>query len=130
MQAFSKENFISLKYNANEEVGNNYFNKYNCQGCHIIDGFGGQIADVIGKLEYSPPNLNTQGLKTQPDWLFEFFKNPTIIRPNLQVRMPSFDFTDSQWNSIIKAFQNMEERNLLIEGHFSVDSNSSKFSFN
>ena len=107
--------------------GYSLINKYNCQGCHNIDGFGGQIADVIGSPEYSPPNLNTQGSKTQPDWLFEFFKNPTIIRPNLQVRMPSFDFTDSQWNSIIKAFQNMEERNLLIEGHFSVDLNSSKF---
>ena len=107
--------------------GYSLINKYNCQGCHVIDQFGGQIADVIGKLEYSPPNLNTQGSKTQPDWLFEFFNNPTMIRPNLQVRMPSFDFTDSQWNAIIKAFQHMDERNLLLEGHFSVDKMTSKF---
>ena len=107
--------------------GYSLINKYNCQGCHEIDGFGGQIADVIGAVEYSPPNLNTQGSKTQPDWLFEFFKNPSIIRPNLQVRMPSFDFTDSQWNSIIKAFQHMDERNLMIEGHFNVDIGSSKY---
>jgi len=107
--------------------GYSLINKYNCQGCHNIQNFGGQIADIIGTLEYSPPNLNTQGSKTQPDWLFHFFKEPTIIRPNLQVRMPSFNFTDSQWNSIIKAFQHMDNRNLLIEDSFVVDSNSSKF---
>ena len=41
--------------------------------------------------------------------------------------MPSFDFTDSQWNAIIKAFQDMDKRNLLIEGHFLVDRMTSKF---
>ena len=107
--------------------GYSLINKYNCQGCHLIDNFGGQISDVIGSLEYSPPNLNTQGSKTQPAWLFDFFNNPIAIRPNLQVRMPSFDFTDSQWNAIIKAFQHMDERNLLLEETFIVDKNSSKF---
>ena len=107
--------------------GYKLINQNNCQGCHVIEGFGGQIADVIGALEYSPPNLNTQGSKTQPDWLFDFFRNPITIRPNLQVRMPSFDFTDSQWNAIIKAFQHMDERNLLLEDTFTFDPSSSKF---
>lgn len=30
-----------------------------------------------------PPFLRTQGIKTQPEWLFEFLKRPTKIRPNL-----------------------------------------------
>ena len=107
--------------------GYKLINQNNCQGCHIIEGFGGQIVDAIGLSEFSPPNLNTQGAKTQPDWLFNFFKNPITIRPNLQVRMPSFNFTDSEWNSIIKAFQHMDERNLLIEDSFLVDISSSKF---
>jgi len=107
--------------------GYSLINKYNCQGCHIVDGFGGQIAEVIGTLEYSPPNLNTQGLKTNPEWLFKFFKHPTIIRPNLQVRMPSFDFTDSQWNAIIKAFQHMDNRNLFLESDFEIDVSSTKY---
>ena len=68
--------------------------------------------DIIGLPEYSPPNLNTQGLKTQPDWLFSFFNHPIIIRPNLQVRMPSFTMlSDEDWNSIIRAFQYMENHN-------------------
>jgi cbb3-type cytochrome oxidase cytochrome c subunit len=85
--------------------GRKLIKEYNCQGCHIIDDFGGQIVDVIGATEFSPPNLNTQGRKTQPDWLFKFFNDPTTIRPNLQVRMPSFDMEDEEWNSIIRSFQ-------------------------
>ena len=57
--------------------------EYNCQGCHIVDGFGGKIADIIGKPEYSPPNLNTQGAKTQPKWLYEFLKKPFRKEKNM-----------------------------------------------
>ena len=107
--------------------GYSLINKYNCQGCHIINDFGGQIADVIGALEYSPPNLNTQGSKTNSEWLFNFFNHPITIRPNLQVRMPSFNFTDLQWNAIIKAFQHIDNRNLLLESDFNFDHSSQKY---
>jgi len=107
--------------------GYSLIQKYNCQGCHIIDDFGGQIAEVIGYPEYSPPNLNTQGLKTQPDWLFRFFKHPTVIRPNLQVRMPSFSLSDDDWNSIIKAFQHMENRSFAFESELNINTKSSEF---
>ena len=53
--------------------------------------------------------MYSEGSKVQPDWLFSYLQDPITIRPNLQVRMPSFDFTDSQWNSIIKAFQYRED---------------------
>ena len=36
--------------------GHKLINSNNCQGCHLIDDFGGQIADLIGEPEYSPPN--------------------------------------------------------------------------
>ena len=88
--------------------GMDLIKEYNCQGCHIIDDFGGQIADVIGKAEFSPPNLNTQGSKTQPDWLYDFLKKPFTLRPNLKVRMPSFDLSDDEWNAIIAAFRAMD----------------------
>ena len=78
---------------------------HNCQGCHIIDGQGGQITSLIGDPNLSPPNLNTEGAKVYADWLYSFLKEPTIIRPNLTVRMPTFDLNDLQWNDIIKSFQ-------------------------
>ena len=53
MQAFSKENFISLKYNANEEIGNQYFKQYNCQSVpHLlfVDSKGNEVDRIIGFL--------------------------------------------------------------------------------
>ena len=108
--------------------GYSLIQRYNCQGCHIIDNFGGQIVDIIGSVDFSPPNLNTQGIKTQPDWLFSFLKNPTIIRPNLQVRMPSFKMlSDDDWNSIIRAFQHMDNHNLSFESDLVIDKKHIKF---
>ena len=50
---------------------------------------------------YSPPSLYSEGSKVQSDWLFSYFQNPITIRPNLQVRMPSFNLNDEDWNAII-----------------------------
>ena len=99
----------------------------NCQGCHIIDGFGGQIAENYRAPEYAPPNLNTEGAKVQPDWLFTFFHNPSIIRPNLQVRMPSFNLTDEDWNAIIRAFQHSDNDLLSFESDYHVDQSTTQF---
>ena len=99
----------------------------NCQGCHIIDGFGGQIAQNYRAPEYAPPNLNTEGAKVQPDWLFTFFHNPSIIRPNLQVRMPSFNLTDEDWNAIIRAFQYSDNELLSFESDHHVDQSTIQY---
>ena len=65
--------------------GHRLVKKYNCQGCHLIENRGGQLVEHIGPPEYGPPNLNTQGRKTNPNWLIKFFNNPMTIRPTLQV---------------------------------------------
>ncbi len=99
----------------------------NCQGCHIIDGFGGQISENYSAPEYAPPNLNTEGAKVQPDWLFDFFHNPSIIRPNLQVRMPSFNLTDEEWNAIIRAFQYSDNDLLAFKSAYHVDESTIQY---
>ncbi|HZE96561.1 MAG TPA: multiheme c-type cytochrome [Planctomycetota bacterium] len=63
------------------------------------------------------PMLRTQGVKTQTDWLFRFLKAPYPIRPTLQpiypgakalpdlnLRMPTFDFSDEEANSLTRWF--------------------------
>jgi hypothetical protein len=63
------------------------------------------------------PMLRTQGVKTQTDWLFRFMKAPYPIRPTLQpiypgakalpdvnLRMPTFDFSDEEANSLTRWF--------------------------
>ena len=107
--------------------GNKLIISNNCQGCHIIDGIGGHIAENYSGPEFSPPNLNTEGAKVQPDWVFNWFHNPYTVRPNLQVRMPSFNMTDSEWNSIIKAFQYKDNDLLDFESDLDYDVSSDHF---
>ena len=123
------ENLIASNYVNDEMVyeGRKLIKEYNCQGCHIIDGFGGQIADNYNAPEYAPPNLNTEGAKVQPDWLFHFFKEPSIIRPNLQVRMPTYNFTDEELNAIIRSFQYYDEQPLAFESDFHVSTSTTKY---
>jgi len=102
--------------------------QFNCQGCHLIDDFGGQLVDHIGAAEYGPPNLNTQGAKANPDWLLSFFNNPSIIRPNIEVRMPSFhQITDEQWNAIIKYFQHLDNEKIAYRDELPINKNSIEF---
>ena len=117
----------------------------NCQGCHLIEHDGGAIRPTITQwlmdvngigrnaalevtADFSPPDLNTQGAKTQPDWLFNFIKNPTtLIRPNLRVRMPTFNLQDDEWNSIIRYFQFLEEEVDAYESPHVVDRRSARY---
>ncbi|SVA74016.1 uncharacterized protein METZ01_LOCUS126870 [marine metagenome] len=123
------ENLLSESYISDKEIyaGNKIIINKNCQGCHLIDEIGGHIAENYSALEYSPPNLNTEGAKVQPEWLFNWFHNPYTIRPNLQVRMPSFNMTDKEWNVIIKAFQNRENELLNFASDLKFDKTSKKF---
>jgi mono/diheme cytochrome c family protein len=103
------------------EKGRRLVRKYNCIGCHIIEGEGGFIRPTVTKTlenqggnpddaeSFSPPNLIGEGRKVQPDWLFQFLKSPeTQIRPWLQVRMPTFGLNDDEVNDIIAYFQALE----------------------
>ena len=82
---------------------------YNCRGCHIVDGFGGAINDRIEDTGMRPPNLNTQGARTQPNWLFHFLTEPSEVRFWLNVRMPTFPFTDEETNTLVQGFMAMDD---------------------
>ena len=111
------------------QEGARLIKQYNCQGCHNIDGFGGQLVEQIGAPEYGPPNLNTQGKKANPDWLMSFFNEPSIIRPNLQVRMPSFhQISGEDWDAIIAYFQHIDGETINYRTEHQFDKNSTQFS--
>ena len=108
--------------------GHRLVKQYNFQGCHQIANRGGQLVNIIGAPEYAPPNLNSEGRKAQPDWLLSFFNNPSIIRPNLQVRMPSFhQIPDKEWNTIIRYFQYIDSEKISYRGEFAFDNNSTEY---
>lgn len=62
----------------------------NCFSCHPINGRGGDMA----------PDLSWEGSAVQRDWLLKFFKNPNTLRPALIRRMPKFNLTDQETNTL------------------------------
>ncbi len=84
---------------------------YNCVGCHIIEGRGGDVRiRYEGRLNEAPPPLVltegslSEGEKVQAEWLFEFLNRPTPIRPWLQIRMPTFDLIESEMADLASYF--------------------------
>jgi cytochrome c2/predicted nucleic acid-binding Zn-ribbon protein len=92
--------------------GRKLITRFNCQGCHLIEGQGHAIAGVIKDPAMLPPNLAAQGARAQGDWMFDYLHDPSQVemRPWLTVRMPTFGFTDEQANAIIGYFQARDRR--------------------
>ncbi|MBI5394349.1 MAG: c-type cytochrome, partial [Verrucomicrobia bacterium] len=103
--------------------------QYNCQGCHVLERRGGAIRGTIEDPAFYPPDLFAQGARTQPEWLFKFLKEPTPIRPRLfaRARMPTFEFTDEQANTLVKYFSYLDnqdfpfEKDYVLERHPDVE---------
>jgi hypothetical protein len=93
--------------------------KYNCMGCHQIDI--GQKSVLMGLPMYQgedkinlPPVLTSEGARVNPDWLKGFLANPALsttdlnrdgVRSYLQVRMPTFSFSDDEIRSLVLFFE-------------------------
>ena len=108
--------------------GHRLVKQYNCQGCHLIENRGGQLVEQMGQPEYAPPNLNSEGRKANPDWLLSFFNNPSIIRPNLQVKMPSFhQISDKEWDAIIAYFKHADGETVNYRSAHQFDIAGNKF---
>ena len=61
-----------------------------CFSCHVINGHGGDMA----------PDLSFEGTAVQREWLTQFLKNPETLRPALIRRMPKFNLSDAEINSL------------------------------
>jgi mono/diheme cytochrome c family protein len=61
-----------------------------CFSCHRINGRGGDMA----------PELTWEGSAVQRQWLVEFLRNPNTLRPALIRRMPKFNLTDAEINTL------------------------------
>lgn len=126
------------------EEGQRLIQTFNCKGCHLIDGDGGAITPTVatwlGEVggsaatedqglvqSFAPPPLDGEGRRVQPRWLYNFFLDPVMIRPNLQVRMPSFRMDDEDRNRIIKYFQYKDDQLLAYEEFHQVDKQSLEY---
>jgi len=92
--------------------------KYNCMGCHQL--ISGQKTSFMAMARYQdaqeqlPPKLLTEGARVDPEWLLRFLKNPALndkdndrngVRSYLQVRMPTFSFSENELAKLVRFFQ-------------------------
>ena len=75
--------------------GRRIVNKYNCRGCHVIEGRGETFA----------PQLDIEGLRVRGGWLKHFLAGPEELRPDHPGRMPSFPLKPSEIESLLEYFQ-------------------------
>jgi cytochrome c551/c552 len=92
--------------------------KYNCMGCHQF--IAGQKSALMTMPRYQdaqeqlPPKLLTEGARVEPEWLLHFLGNPALnendtnrngVRAYLQVRMPTFSFSENELGKLVRFFQ-------------------------
>src|ERR1700691_4695555 len=97
--------------------------KYNCMGCHQF--IPGQRTILMGLQQYQdiqeqlPPKLLTEGARVDPEWLRKFLSNPALntndtnrngVRPYLNVRMPTFSFSDNELRKLVRFFQALSQQ--------------------
>jgi mono/diheme cytochrome c family protein len=73
-------------------LGRRLFLERGCQGCHKLDGVGGQLGPALdgvgGKIRHQLPMAHVQGEKTLANWLGQHFEKPQGIVPGSQMRPP------------------------------------------
>ena len=124
LKSFQPEKYpLSYIHNRSEKLnridaGRRLVKKYNCSGCHEIEGTGGDYRDVIiaheglGEMvatQFAPPPLKAEGARVYPDWLFAFLKEPSDIRYGLKVRMPTFGLSDDEATTLVKYFSALDD---------------------
>jgi mono/diheme cytochrome c family protein/transcription termination factor NusB len=99
--------------------------KYNCVGCHQFTP-GQKTALMFVKRyqdaqEQLPPKLLTEGSRVDPQWLLHFLSNPALnekdtnrngVRSYLQVRMPTFSFSENELGKLVRFFQALSRQPL------------------
>jgi mono/diheme cytochrome c family protein len=51
-----------------------------------------------------PPPLYREGERVQSDWLYDFLRNPTQIRPQVILRMPKFNMSEDEARLLVNYF--------------------------
>jgi cytochrome c2 len=99
--------------------GRTLVKRYNCNGCHVIEGQGGAISAFYANETRVPPPLEVgmmhEGEKVQATWLYQFLGRPTPLRPWLDVRMPTFGLNIEEATALTKYFAVMGKQQVPYE---------------
>ncbi len=96
--------------------------RYNCRGCHRIEGRGGE--EMAGEsADGAPPDLVDAGARLKASWIHDYLADPGRwqVRPWLQVRMPSFGLSEDELDALARYFAALDERPLFAAEPVSAD---------
>ncbi|QPJ66849.1 MAG: c-type cytochrome [Candidatus Nitrohelix vancouverensis] len=101
------------------ETGRRLIDRYNCKGCHHVEGEGGYIQKYLkGTVQYPPPLEHGDyhvGERIKPSWIFSFLKNPTPVRTWVDVKMPTFSFSDKEIQELTAYFEALSPEKIKYE---------------
>jgi len=121
----SSYQYRPLDYRRDIQEGWWIIQKYNCVGCHQFTP--GQKTALMAVKRYQdaqeqlPPKLLTEGSRVDPQWLLHFLKNPALsetdtnrngVRAYLQVRMPTFSFSENELGKLVRFFEGLSRQPL------------------
>jgi mono/diheme cytochrome c family protein len=89
--------------------GRRLMQQYNCIGCHEIENRGGFVRKYYENPASAPPPLNGEGEKVQSNWLYSFLKSPSLLRPWLEIRMPTFGLSDDHTTQLVNYFNGLSK---------------------
>jgi mono/diheme cytochrome c family protein len=98
------------------EKGRFIVSKYNCNGCHTIDGKPGKLWAIATDKGSAPPILDGEGAKVQEKWLHDFLRQPRTIRPWLSYRMPTFGLSEEEITQIVQYFTYLSGQEVSYQG--------------
>ena len=107
--------------------------RYNCWGCHLLDGKESAILPYFEtqaslgdnaeiRRSFGPPSLLGEGERVRAVWLIEFLQNVTELRPWLEktltleegrtagIRMPSFEMPPKEAELLASYFASMSQK--------------------
>ena len=89
--------------------------KLNCQGCHLLEGKGGKVREILEDPGMAPPPLEGEGAKVQDTWLYHFLRAPTPVRPWIHFRMPTFGLHHEELIRLVRYFTLLAGEERLFE---------------
>lgn len=86
--------------------GRELFQSVGCQACHVA-GQDTRVRDERGTSYDIAPELTRVGSKVNPDWLFDWIRNPRHFNPT--TRMPSLRLTDDEARHLVAYLMTLQD---------------------
>ncbi len=80
--------------------GRKLFEEYQCQGCHTLDGVGGEIG----------PRLDGAGARLRPDFMYRWVLDPQRIVPGTP--MPNKDLWEEEAQALVCFLRTLKKTRL------------------